>query len=170
MGIDPSPWSFSLLVLKVMLGLGSPSRGHRVWNLSDHPGNDYFQSGSDLGLSKLGEQSGGLVPAAFMGLESVKDSPLYIYGLGLFIALAFAWALGFGATLAEPALNALGGTVENLTNGVFKKTTLMFAVSLGVAFGLPGTPKLILTSLSLGSFCRFTASPLCLRIFQLKST
>jgi hypothetical protein len=43
----------------------------------------------------------------------VSDSPLYVWGLGLFIAIAFAWLLGFGATLAEPALNALGLTVES---------------------------------------------------------
>ena len=52
--------------------------------------------------------------------------------------------LGFGATLAEPALNALGMTVENLTNGSFKKQTLMYAVSLGVAFGISvGVAKII---------------------------
>ena len=52
--------------------------------------------------------------------------------------------LGFGATLAEPALNALGQTVENLTNGSFKKNTLMYAVSLGVAFGISvGVAKII---------------------------
>ena len=44
--------------------------------------------------------------------------------------------LGFGATLAEPALNALGMTVENLTNGAFRKSTLMYAVSLGVGTGI----------------------------------
>lgn len=52
--------------------------------------------------------------------------------------------LGFGATLAEPALNALGETTEKLTNGVFKKRTLLIAVSLGVAFGIAaGLAKLI---------------------------
>ena len=30
------------------------------------------------------------------------------FALGIGIALVFAWLLGFGATLAEPALNALG--------------------------------------------------------------
>ena len=103
-----------------------------------------FSLGLTYGLSKLGEQSGGLVPAAFMGLDTVKDSPLYIYAVGLVIALGFAWALGFGATLAEPALNALGVTVENLTNGVFKKSTLMIAVSFGVACGIAlGLAKII---------------------------
>ena len=47
------------------------------------------------------------MPAAFTYLNFVEDSPLYSYGFGIFIALTFAWLLGFGATLAEPALNAL---------------------------------------------------------------
>jgi len=103
-----------------------------------------FSLGLSYGLSKLGGQSGGLVPAAFTQIAAVEDSPLYFLGLGLFIALAFAWLLGFGATLAEPALNALGMTVENLTNGSFKKQTLMYAVSLGVAFGISiGVAKII---------------------------
>ena len=103
-----------------------------------------FNLGLSYGLSKLGGQSGGLVPAAFAEIEAVIDSPLYMMGLGLFIALTFAWLLGFGATLAEPALNALGLTVENLTNGSFKKSTLMYAVSLGVAFGISiGVAKII---------------------------
>ncbi len=103
-----------------------------------------FNLGLSYGLSKLGGQSGGLVPAAFLQLESVEGSPLYFLSLGLLIALSFAWFLGFGATLAEPALNALGFTVENLTHGSFKKSTLMYAVSLGVATGLPiGVAKII---------------------------
>ena len=95
-----------------------------------------FNLGLSYGLSKLGGQSGGLVPAAFTQIAAVEDSPLYFVALGIFIALSFAWLLGFGATLAEHDLNALGMTVENLTNGSFKKTTLMYAVSLGVAFGI----------------------------------
>ncbi len=64
--------------------------------------------------------------------------------MGLILSLAFAWGLGFGATVAEPALNALGATTENLTNGVFKKKTLIIAVSLGVAIGIAtGLVKLI---------------------------
>ncbi len=103
-----------------------------------------FNLGLSYGLSMLGGQSGGLVPAAFTEIEAVEDSPLYMLSLGLFIALAFAWLLGFGATLAEPALNALGMTVENLTNGSFKKQTLIYAVSLGVAFGIAiGVAKII---------------------------
>ena len=60
------------------------------------------------------------------------------------IALAFAWFLGYGATIAEPALNALGVTTNELTNGVFKKKTLIYAVSVGVAFGIAlGLARLI---------------------------
>jgi hypothetical protein len=103
-----------------------------------------FNLGLTYGLSALGSQSGGLVPAAFTRIETVDGSPLYFVALGLFIALAFAWLLGFGATLAEPALNALGLTVETLTNGSFQKSTLMYAVSLGVGFGIAiGVAKII---------------------------
>jgi hypothetical protein len=95
-----------------------------------------FNLGLTYGLANLGGQSGSLVPAAFMPLPAVPGSPLYLYALGIAIAALFAWFLGFGATLAEPALNALGLTVENLTNGAFKKSMLMYAVSVGVATGL----------------------------------
>jgi hypothetical protein len=103
-----------------------------------------FNLGLSYGLSKLGGQSGSLVPAAFAELTSVDGSPLYALGVGLLVALVFAWLLGFGATLAEPALNALGMTVENLTNGSFKKSSLMYAVSLGVGTGIAvGVAKIV---------------------------
>ena len=95
-----------------------------------------FSLGLTYGLSLLGEQAGSLVPAAFSSLNAVDGSPLYSLLVGIFIAIAFAWILGFGATLAEPALNALGLTVETLTNGAFRKTTLMYAVSFGVGCGI----------------------------------
>ena len=63
-----------------------------------------FSLGLTYGLSKLGEQSGGLVPAAFMGLDNVENSPLYIYTLGLVIALGFAWALGFEQQLSQRSM------------------------------------------------------------------
>ena len=106
-----------------------------------------FNLGLTYGLSKLGGQSGSLVPAAFNTISTPDGSiieALYPYGIGLAVTIGFAWVLGFGATLAEPALNALGMTVQNLTNGVFKKSTLMYAVSLGVGIGIAlGIVKLI---------------------------
>ena len=103
-----------------------------------------FNLGLTYGLSRLGNESGSLLPAAFTQIAAVESSPLYIYVVGLFMALAFSWFLGFSATMAEPALNALGLTVQNLTQGVFKKSTLMYAVSTGVAFGIAlGLAKII---------------------------
>lgn len=106
-----------------------------------------FNLGLTYGLSKLGGQSGSLVPAAFNTISTADGGvieALYPYGVGLSVAILFAWVLGFGATLAEPALNALGMTVQNLTNGVFKKSTLMYAVSFGVGIGIAlGIVKLI---------------------------
>jgi len=103
-----------------------------------------FNLGLSYGLSKLGTQSGSIIPGAFTQLDHIKGTPLYLYEVGIGIALFFAWALGFGATLAEPALNALGITVENLTNGVFKKRMLLYAVSIGVGFGIAvGVLKII---------------------------
>ncbi|GJL69718.1 MAG: hypothetical protein NPIRA06_23530 [Nitrospirales bacterium] len=59
-------------------------------------------------------------------------------------SLVFGCGLGFGATVAEPALNARGTTAENLTNGFFKKKPLSVAVSPGVAIGIAtGLVKLI---------------------------
>ncbi len=103
-----------------------------------------FNIGLSYGLAKLGGQSGGLVPAAFTRIDVVANSPLYSFVFGILVALIFAWFLGFGATLAEPALNALGLTVENLTNGAFPKKLLMYAVSFGVGCGIAlGVLKII---------------------------
>ena len=64
--------------------------------------------------------------------------------LGFLVVLAFAFIMGYGATLAEPALNALGQTVEELTVGTFKKSLLMQSVATGVGMGmLLGVSKII---------------------------
>lgn len=103
-----------------------------------------FSLGLSYGLAKLGGQSGGLIPAAFMAIDNVAHSPIYNTLIGLSLAFAFSWLLGFGATLAEPALNALGLTVETLTNGAFRKSVLIKSVSFGVAFGIAlGVAKIV---------------------------
>jgi len=100
-----------------------------------------FGLGITLGLTPLGGQLGANVPSAFAviapwGLEGYQG-PLYGAGLsGKLVAVAFAFFLGFGATLAEPALNALGSAVEKITVGAFKKPLLMQSVAIGVALGI----------------------------------
>jgi hypothetical protein len=64
--------------------------------------------------------------------------------IGILVVLAFAFVMGYGATLAEPALNALGITVEELTVGTFQKSLLMQAVAVGVGVGLAlGVAKIV---------------------------
>ncbi len=69
----------------------------------------------------------------------VKQEPLFrkkLTVLGLILVLLFAFGMGFGATLAEPALNALGLTVENLTVGAIKQKQIVQIVSIGVGIGI----------------------------------
>ncbi|MFP4039278.1 MAG: DUF1538 domain-containing protein [Desulfosudaceae bacterium] len=64
---------------------------------------------------------------------------------GILMVVLFAFIMGYGATLAEPALNALGVTVEELTAGTFRKTLLMQAVAVGVGGGIAlGMMKIVL--------------------------
>jgi hypothetical protein len=95
-----------------------------------------FNIGLTYGLGAIGAQTGAVLPAAFMAIDISSISPIYSAALGLVLVILFAWFMGFGATLAEPALNALGLTVQNLTNGAFRKSMLMYSVATGVAFGI----------------------------------
>ena len=100
-----------------------------------------FNLGLTYGLAKLGAQAGSLVPAAFTNIDAAAARLLPQGGrLGDRHRL---WILGLGATLAEPALNALGQTVENLTNGTFPKSSLMNAVAWGVGAGMALESKII---------------------------
>jgi hypothetical protein len=101
-----------------------------------------FNIGLTNGLSPLGIQAGDQLSSAFAGLNGSPG--LYPYWLGIGITLLFALCLGFGATLAEPALNTLGMTVQNLTDGAISKHTLIMAVATGVGLGtLAGIAKII---------------------------
>lgn len=139
---------FLLFVLKIVLKVKVANSGTIFYGIILAVlGMIIFNLGLTYGLAKLGSQSGSLIPAAFNTITTADGSiidALYPYAIGLSVAILFAWILGFGATLAEPALNALGMTVENLTQGVFKKRTLMYAVSLGVGTGIAlGIVKII---------------------------
>lgn len=64
--------------------------------------------------------------------------------VGLLIVLTFAFFMGYGATLAEPALNTLGTTVEAISVGTFKKSLLIQTVAIGVGAGIVlGVTKII---------------------------
>jgi len=56
--------------------------------------------------------------------------------IGIGLVLLFAFGLGYGSTLAEPALRALGRTVEDVTAGTIRSTGVVRAVSIGVGMGL----------------------------------
>ncbi|MDQ6988422.1 MAG: DUF1538 domain-containing protein [Mariprofundaceae bacterium] len=136
---------FLMLVLRLVLREKLPTPGIIIYGIILCVlGMIIFSIGLRYGLSALGEQSGALLSSAFVMLDGVESSPLYSWGVGIGIALLFAWVLGFGSTVAEPALNALGNTVETLTNGAFEKKTLIYAVATGVAFGITlGVLKII---------------------------
>ncbi|MFW7379219.1 MAG: DUF1538 domain-containing protein [Oligoflexus sp.] len=167
-------------------------------------GMSIFFLGIELGLSKLGNQVGGRLPAAYTAVELVEQEtaidgfdkdilqsairkdgkveqffylpdgndyrvilydenylneltgqyrfvpthgPIFsAYGevSGMIVILLFAFFMGYGATLAEPALNTLGSTVEDLTVGTFKKNLLIQTVGVGVGLGISlGVAKII---------------------------
>lgn len=68
---------------------------------------------------------------------------------GYAAVLLFVFVLGFGATLAEPSLNALGSTLEELTTGTYKRTFLVRTVAVGVGFGMAAGFARILLDLPL---------------------
>lgn len=72
-------------------------------------------------------------------VHAIVEQPLFdhkYYALGFVVVLLFAFGMGYGATLAEPALNALGMTVEELTVGALKRKQIVQVVSIGVAAGI----------------------------------
>lgn len=133
---------FLLLTLKIVLRDRIQNRDELLIGLAFAVfGMTLFALGITLGLSPLGAQLGSNVPATFAeltpwGMERTAgplfDSPTY----GKFIAIVFGFFLGYGATLAEPALNALGNTVETITVGAFRKSLLMQSVAIGVGIGI----------------------------------
>jgi hypothetical protein len=136
---------YLMIVLFVILRSKLPNNMVTIYGLSlSIIGMCVFNIGLTYGLGAIGSQAGSILPAAFMEVSTSEVSPIYTQFLGLSIVILFAWILGFGATLAEPALNALGLTVQELTNGAFKKSMLMYSVAGGVAFGIAlGVGKIV---------------------------
>ena len=103
-----------------------------------------FNEGLAYAFTKLGSQTGQVLPGAFLEVESVPDSPLYSYAGGLILVLVIVFFIGVLATRAEPALNVLGRTVERLSNGSFTCRMLIGAVCVGVGIGMAvGSVKIL---------------------------
>jgi len=94
-----------------------------------------FIQGLEMGLFPLGE--------SMAGAFARKGS--------LFWLLAFAFALGFGTTVAEPALIAVALKAQEVSGGTIRARGLRIAVALGVA-----------VSLVVGTFRIVTGTPLYL--------
>ena len=114
-----------VLYISAMAGLAAAQVGIIVFNV-----------GLTKGLSNLGTIVGGTTPSAFTHMDSVKGSPIYgSSGWGVGVAAAFVWLLGFGATLAEPALATLAVTVEKLTEKRMDQKQVVYSVAVGVGTG-----------------------------------
>ncbi|MDD5455224.1 MAG: DUF1538 domain-containing protein, partial [Candidatus Ratteibacteria bacterium] len=102
----------------------------------------FFKIGEQWGLNPLGDQVGrnSVISFTKQGFESLVQGlpPGGRYGQfwGRIIVMLFGFIAGYGATLAEPALSALGITVEDVTAGAFKKFLVMQTVGIGVGIGL----------------------------------
>jgi hypothetical protein len=109
-----------------------------------------FKIGLEWGLNPLGDQVGknSIISFTRQGFESIAPglAPDGRYGQfwGKIVVILFGFLAGYGATLAEPALVALGITVENITAGAFKKYLVMHTVGIGVGTGLAiGVAKIL---------------------------
>jgi hypothetical protein len=134
----------SILLLVLVVGLKQPPKHYDelfIGILCAVVGMGLFNLGIALGLTPLGEQLGGNVVSSFAAIEpwaaeGFVDPMFASSNMGKALAILFGFILGYGATLAEPALNALGSTVEKITVGAFKKSLLMQTVATGVALGI----------------------------------
>lgn len=127
-----------LIVLKERLRKGDEIALGVVFSVV---GMTLFGLGLTLGLTPLGTQLGSNIPVTFTsivpwGMTSAVPALFENAATGKMVTILFAFFLGYGATLAEPALNALGHTVENVTVGVFQKKLLMQVVAIGVGLGI----------------------------------
>ncbi len=121
-------WLFMRLYLKEEV---MPLLHYVVGGLCAIGGLFLFNFGVAVGLAELGNQVGHQLPHAF---HPPGDS-LFPAGVGEVVVVAFGVALGYGATLAEPAFNILGQQVEDVTQGAFKKWIFSQAVAIGVGVG-----------------------------------
>ena len=141
-----------MLVQRFVLRQGIPRRDIFAYGVATAvAGMAVFNLGLTAGLVELGNQAGTNVPWAFSPHKTTGAAPLYPWLLGLTMTLVFAFCIGYGATVAEPALNAMGMTVENLSDGAFRKRMLVHVVAAGVGIGAAAGVAKILFDLPLAT-------------------
>jgi hypothetical protein len=132
---------FLFLVLRFLLREKIPQADEiSIGILFSIVGLSIFGIGIYLGLTPIGSQLGGNIASAFAnirpwGLEG-NYGPLFTEYGGKMVVIVFGFFLGYAATLAEPALQTLGTTIEKATVGSIKKSLLTQTVALGVGFGI----------------------------------
>jgi len=105
---------------------------------------EFFTSKTEEGYEVLPYSAGNYDAGTGRYSFTPLRGPLFEGILGVLVVVLFGFMMGYSATLAEPALNALGATVEELTVGTFRKTLLMQAVAIGVGVGIAlGGAKII---------------------------
>lgn len=96
-----------------------------------------FNVGLRHGQNPLGDSVGAAVPGLYTKVDGIEASPGFdSRAVGYVVVCLFTFFMAFTATYAEPALNAMGMTTEQLTNGSFKKSQLLLAVAVGVGGGV----------------------------------
>ncbi|MDI6798022.1 MAG: DUF1538 domain-containing protein, partial [Desulfatibacillaceae bacterium] len=105
----------------------------------------FFHVKTKSGYESVPFEESGYNPETRSYTYTPVSEPLFGGGYaGIAVLLVFAFLMGYGATLAEPALNALGRTVEEMTVGTFRKALLMQAVAGGVGAGIAlGVAKIV---------------------------
>ncbi|MBW7876029.1 MAG: DUF1538 domain-containing protein [Candidatus Cloacimonetes bacterium] len=125
-----------LILLRWLTGKNLPKQGfYRYGFVLSLIGLAFLNLGLSYGLIPLGAEVGQKISATFTRIDSIIHSPIYSSTVGIFMTLAFAFLLGFGSAMAEPALNTLGRTVEDLSTGAIASKTLVYAVAVGVGTG-----------------------------------
>jgi len=90
---------------------------------------------------------GASIPGLYSPVENIPSSPMLAdRTFGIWAVIAVTFGMAFTATYAEPALNAMGLTIEQLSHGTFRKSLLLFAVAVGVGSGVTlGVLRMVLS-------------------------
>ena len=129
-------FSFQIFVLKrKMANLGAVITGFILVLL----GLAFFLEGLEQALFPLGKlMAKQLTDPSFLGLEGGDGEHHYFW------LYAFAAAIGFSTTIAEPSLIAVAIKANEVSSGAVSTWGLRIAVAIGVAFGITlGTYRII---------------------------